>query len=124
MKGEKSDKNRKDSILQKFGLCSFLIGVLFWSSMGLVKVDRNYLDGVIWDTLNNILESGVSEQWILLGVFLIILPIVSYSLGLLFGVIGLWTPNRKFAILGLIVNGIVPVFLYFEFAQPYFWFFL
>jgi len=113
MNGEKSRNNRKDSIIEKLGLCSLLIGIFFWLCTGIFSLDPFSLVTYLWDTLAVKLDDGYGiGGWILVVFVIFVFPAVTHSIGLLFGLVGLWTPKRTFAVLGLMVNAILPILLF------------
>ena len=111
MFSEETTYNRKSSTPNNFGLGSLLIGIFFWFCIGIIFIDGFLLNGFFWNGIAYMLGEGDGSAWILLGIVVVVLPVTTHFMGLLLGLLGLFAPDRKFAVIGLIVNSILPALL-------------
>jgi hypothetical protein len=91
----------------RFGVVSFLIGVLNWSYAGILIFDvrdghKGFIDYLAGD--------GPVLGLIVLPVFFLLIPIIGNGLGLVIGGLGLFQTKHKkpFTVLGLVMNAIIP----------------
>ncbi len=94
----------------RFGIASCLIGVLNLGYVGLVALDDSYGSNGFLYHLTRLGPAGLLGLIFIL-LFYLLIPAIGNGLGFLVGTVELFNTQHKklFAVLGVIVNAIIPV---------------
>lgn len=107
----------KNEFQSKYGFFSILLGILSFGYIAFLRFDVVYNNGETLKSLFNLMPDGGGRgetgTGLLLTPLLLFLPIIGFLAGIIFGLIGVFqNKDRKtFAIIGLIMNSLIPVSL-------------